>query len=275
MVQIAMYILLAFLMIRLLSTTLRTKGGRILATVVNNVQDKEAFFEAVDNIIETDKSITQQNKARIIKLWGLLYHKEYDKFLPVLEDLDINTLFSTKGNKETIANNEDSFFYLLLSIPNMLYAANRDDLQVAIDEKVKPYDERLKDTLLKNLSDECIGYYRQGGETGKEFFQDILDGNYAGYEYTKSLIGLYKAICNAMLAKMYKDQGNEEAYEEAIPLLQQFSQTGVGTRWLKSLGLDLGIEEDETFELSNNPTEKTEEKVEEPQEEEKQEEPKE
>ena len=86
-------------------------------------------------------------------------------------------------------------------------------------------------------------------EDVKEFiFEKLLEGDYEGYIYSRTMIGIYKNLANATLYKIYQDQAKFEQLEEMKPMLEQFAQTGVGKRWVQSLDITLDNTTEEPVE---------------------------
>ena len=86
-------------------------------------------------------------------------------------------------------------------------------------------------------------------EDVKEFiFEKLLEGDYEGYIYSRTMIGIYKNLANATLYKIYQDQAKFEQLEEMKPMLEQFAQTGVGKRWIQSLDITLDNTTEEPVE---------------------------
>ena len=83
---------------------------------------------------------------------------------------------------------------------------------------------------------------------GQTFFEKLLEGDYEGYIYSKTMIGIYKNLANATLYKIYQDQAKFDQQEELKPMLEQFAQTGVGKRWIQSLDITLDNTTEEAVE---------------------------
>lgn len=239
LINVLMYALMVYLMFRMFRLSKRNKKNQQLIKMVNTIED-EAFFDNCDDYINTIQDTVFENKARIIKLWGMTYKHTYYGFEQLLEDINIDCLFNPKTGG--IAENEDSFFYMYLAIPNMLYADNEIERKAMVFEKLAPYTDRLNSELSKVIGLCCEKYYQNEGDRGEEFYKKVIDGDYGGYKYSKSLIGLYKMICNAMLIKICSERG--EDISEYDGLFRSFAQTGVGKRWCKAIDLELPAEEE-------------------------------
>ena len=262
-INILMYILMIYLMFRMFGLSKRNKKNQELVRMVNTIEDPDNFFDNCDEYINTIQDTVFENKARIIKMFGMVYHHRYDGFEEVLDDVDIDALFNPKDG--TIKENEDSFFYMYLAIPNLLYAAGDDERREMLRRKMEPYAERLRTQLCCAISENCEKYYTGTDDRGEAFYRKVIDGEYGGFSYSKSLIGLYKMICNAMLIKIYGERGDDT--EEFKELNLAFAGTGIGKRWMRAIGLEIPVIETETEEDETEPlVEETEAEIDVPKE---------
>lgn len=244
--NIILYILMFYSIYRLFTASRRNSKGKELISIVSNVNHKEEFMEQIDELISTCGDPVYENKARVIKLWGQAYHKDYADFASTAESLNVNELIQVnKKGEKTITENEDSFFYLCLGIPNLLYANGAMDCVKILQDKIKPFEEELSDQLVAALGEANRDFCEKRNDQGVSFFQKLLEGDYAGYKYSKGLIGLYKMIANAMLAKYYENEGTLAEHPETKELLDQFAKTGLGERWMKAIDLKAAAETEE------------------------------
>ncbi|MBQ3461030.1 MAG: hypothetical protein IJH14_10215 [Solobacterium sp.] len=244
--NIILYILMFYSIYRLFTASRRNSKGKELISIVSNVNHKEEFMEQIDELISTCGDPVYENKARVIKLWGQAYHKDYADFASTAESLNVNELIQVnKKGEKTITENEDSFFYLCLGIPNLLYANDAMDCVKILQDKIKPFEEELSDQLVAALGEANRDFCEKRNDQGVSFFQKLLEGDYAGYKYSKGLIGLYKMIANAMLAKYYENEGTLAEHPETKDLLDQFAKTGLGERWMKAIDLKVAAETEE------------------------------
>ena len=244
--NIILYILMFYSIYRLFTASRRNSKGKELISIVSNVNHKEEFMEQIDELISTCGDPVYENKARVIKLWGQAYHKDYADFASTAESLMVNELIQVnKKGEKTITENEDSFFYLCLGIPNLLYANDAMDCVKILQEKIKPYEDILASQLVAALGNANRDFCEKQNDQGVGFFQKLLEGDYAEYKYSKGLIGLYKMIANAMLAKYYENEGTLAEHPETKELLDQFAKTGLGERWMKAIDLKVAAETEE------------------------------
>ena len=270
--SILLYVLVIYMVFNILRNSKAQKRRQVLIECVNSIKEKDVFFEKVNAIIAGSSEDTNLlNKAYVIKLWGMAYHSEYEEFDATLELLNVDALLTTKKNGQvSIGQNEDSFFYLYLGIPNILYRDHREDLLDHMIEKMQGVNSVLSSQLVYALSVEVNKFYQKEEDLGLAFYQKLLEGNYAEYSYAKSMIGLYKSIANATAARIYLDQNDSAKYQDCEGLLKDFNLSGVGKRWLETLNIVLpeenpvpetteenseetpaGDEDKETFRITN------------------------
>lgn len=236
----------------------RTKKSRQLIAVVNSISDKEEFFQNIESFEETMKDDAEfLNKGRVIHVWGMAFHKVIDGLDDEIDAIDLNALIK-QGRKSSIdiAEDEDSFFYMYLAIPNILDKNGMIMYRKKLREKIETVSNELNDQLVKNIGDALNLFYEKKEDKGLSFFEKVLNGEYGEYAYSKQLIGLYKSICAAQAAYIYKETNNTEKYNDLQDYLENFSTSGLGERWLKSLDIEVKKEEtkeeaEETFDLSN------------------------
>ena len=238
-VTIAMYIAMAYLVIKMFISSKRNGKNKMIIDAVRLINEKEVFFNRVDQLISTVNDPEFANKGRVLKLWGCAYHQDFSEFDSTLQDLDIDSLIEDKKGVKSIDTNEDSFFYLYLAIPNVLHHVGRDDLRTTMHAKLQPYEELLGNQLTKALSDQFDKYYDSVDDRGQTFFEKLLEGDYEGYIYSRTMIGIYKNLANATLYKIYQDQAKFDQLEDMKPMLEKFAETGVGKRWIQSLDITL------------------------------------
>lgn len=262
-VTIAMYIAMAYLVIKMFISSKRNGKNKMIVDAVRLINEKEVFFNRVDQLISTVNDPEFANKGRVLKLWGCAYHQDFSEFDSTLQDLDIDSLIEDKKGVKSIDTNEDSFFYLYLAIPNVLHHVGRDDLRTTMHAKLQPYEELLGNQLTKALSDQFDKYYDSVDDRGQTFFEKLLEGDYEGYIYSRTMIGIYKNLANATLYKIYQDQAKFDQLEDMKPMLEKFAETGVGKRWIQSLDitLDSTTEEPVKTEVVENRKDSSEESL--------------
>lgn len=261
MLRILLYALLIYMIFRIVTLNALNKKNKGLIDIVNSVNEKEEFFTRINEVIETSENPIYAAKARVLKLWGMAYHDEFFGFEKTLEEINPDDLLTVNKDGSTGIGQEDSFFYLYLGIPNILYMNKQDDYRKMLKEKMIPYEEKLGKQIVKKLGDSCDLYYDQQEDKGLSFFQSLLEGDYAGYLYAKSLIGLYKSIAETMMARIYKDNGDEEKFAETLDGMRYFINSGIGARWIKAMDLTeyVEVKEEEPAEKEDSEEENKEE----------------
>ena len=146
------------------------------------------------------------NKGRVLNFGDVHIDQDFNEFWYYITRTSIDSLIEDKKGVKSIDTNEDSFFYLYLAIPNVLHHVGRDDLRNNMHAKLQPYEELLGNQLAKALSDQFDKYYDSVEDRGQAFFEKLLEGDYEGYIYSRTMIGIYKNLANATLYKIYQDQ---------------------------------------------------------------------
>ena len=247
--QIIIYLILVLMIVRMFLMSKRTNKSKKLIDVVNSVGDKEEFFENMKQFEEEMKDDNEfLNKGRVIHLCGLAFHNEFEEFDEVMNSIDVDRMMThEKDGSVKITENEDAFFYLYLGIPNILEKDGKPDYRKKLNEKMDQYKDILKNQLVRVEAEAINQFYEKEGDQGLAFYESLLAGDYSQYQYSKSLIGLYKNIANATAAVIYKENDQTEKYEECKPMLENFAKSGIGERWMKQLGLEVSapVEEEE------------------------------
>lgn len=258
--QVLLWAIIIFMLVRIYIMNKRTKKSKQLIATVNSINDKDEFFKNVEAFEETMKDDPEfLNKGRVIHVWGMAFHKVIDGLDDEIDSIDLKA-FMKQGKRKglDITDDEDAFFYMYLAIPNILDKNGMITYRKKVREKVESVSEELNNQLVKNLGDALNLYYEKQDDKGLSFYEKVLNGEYGEYAYSKQLIGLYKSICAAQAARLYKDDNNTEKYEELNDYLENFTTTGLGERWLKSLNLEVKKKEEteenkevETFDVSD------------------------
>ena len=240
-------VVLLFLLLYMLSRTVimsqynkRLKG---VLQIMDHLDDEAVFYSTAEEVIQNCETPEYRNKAIVLKLFGDAYFSRRETFQEDLESLDIESLYRTSG-KESTGDNEDSFFYLFLAVPNKLYHTGNVDLIAPLYAKIDEHAEVLDSLLVAKLGKEARKFYEGTDDLGRQFFEQFLEGEYSGYRYNKHLVGIYKNIAEAFLAKLALNEG-KEIPEDSVSALRIFRQSTLGSRWLKELGIELPEEEEE------------------------------
>jgi hypothetical protein len=111
LINIVLYAFIIAMVFNMFKSSKAQKKRKELINCVAYIKDKDAFFQSINAVIENQKDDpTILNKARILKLWGIAYHKDYDNFEELLNEIDLNVLITSKKNTASLEDNEDSFF---------------------------------------------------------------------------------------------------------------------------------------------------------------------
>ena len=259
--NLVMFAISAFMLYRIIMLTGRQKSNKKMLAILDQFDDEQGFFEAANQFIETEKDAEFVQKVSVLRLWGDTFYEKDEDFKKHLAELNIDTLLNPDGKNKGFSQNEDSFFYLYMAIPNRLNYRKAEGFRKLLHEKLSAYDEANAQVLLKKIYEENKKYYDNTDDRGRAFIESFLEGEYGGYKYSKQLIGLYKSCEEALLAKMYEEENNTERYEECMKDIETFgTKTRLGIRWIKEVGLSYPEEpeEEEESEEAEEETEETE-----------------
>ena len=248
--QILMYVLMIYMIYRMFSTTKTVNRRRSVISVIQKIENRDEFMQAADDLIATANNPGIEAKTRVIRIWGEIFHKEFDNIEKELEELNLDPLFIDRKGVLTIEADEDTFFYFLLAIPNMLYGNDQNELRLKFEEKAKLYETKLEGQLIKAVADNCNLYYDGKDDLGEAFFKNVDEGEYPGFRYSKQMIGIYKNICDTMLCRILADRGEEN--ESYTMYTKEFAKTGVGNRFIRMLKLDIKPDEEKTENAAEN-----------------------
>ena len=240
-------VVLVYMIFRTATLGMRTKKNQDMIKILNQMDEPEEFYKEADAYIEANKDPEFTQKVAVLRLFADAAYDHDDLFLKHLEELDLNQLLDIgKKKKDGFSQNEDSFFYLYLAIPNILESKGKTGLDAKLVEKMDAYKERLSRTMLVAMNNSLHAYYNKEGDLGLSFDQSVLDGDYAQYTYSKQLVGLYKQMIEAKYTRLARDRGDTEAAATYVDDLKHFSSSRLGKRWLSEFHLDDLIEVDET-----------------------------
>ncbi|MBR3346317.1 MAG: hypothetical protein IKG37_04495 [Solobacterium sp.] len=261
LINIVLVAISAYMLFRIIKLSGRGKKNQKMLKILDQIDDRDAFFQAADCFIATEKDAEFVQKVSVLRLWGDTFYERNEEFHKHLQEINLETLLNPDGKRKGFDSNEDSFFYLYLAIPNRLNYRKAEGLRKLVDEKLAAVREANANTLQQKLYDENKKYYDGTDDRGIPFIKSFLEGEYGGYRYSKQLIGLYKNCEEALLAKVYLEENNREAYDECMKDLENFGKnTRLGIRWLKELGLSYPEETEEAEAEPETAAEETAEK---------------
>lgn len=258
--SIVCFIIMIILIVQMIAQAKANKTIQPIINLIRKIDDRDAFLEGCDSGIAKAKSEMEKTKYQVLKLWGLStygMYEEYDELLP-----QVNTA-ALLGNKK--APNDDSLFYMVLAIPNILQKNHDEERADALLAKVKNEVSGAERRLDYQVGMACLDAYFDRNDKGVSFFEGVMDGDYGDYDYQKNLISLYKEVVAAMLYKHYSVTGESEKLEDVKPMAESFNETRIGETWLKNIGAEMPSETEEEDE--ENSSDETEENTEEEKEE--------
>lgn len=225
------------------------KQGNQIMDLLGVFDQPETFFTKANEILESEVPAITKEKTKVLKLWGEAFYDKDEDFKKSLEEIEITQLLVEAKNP--VEANEDAFYYLCMAIPNNFYSKKKFELMDLLDKKIDEHKDILEKQLVYAIGKENQKFYKGQDDLGKTFLEKVIEGDYAGYMYSKQLIGLYKNVVSAVLACIYKNEGNEEKLKEQYPFLEVFVDSAAGRRMINELGVELPSEdkkEEETEE---------------------------
>ena len=213
----------------------------------------ENAYEMIRDYIANAKSEEFRNKARIFKLF---YDLEGDDYMDEIELLDLHDFYHTNGKLDPrkIDYNSESALWLttLMAKANKL---GRKDAVNALYKKIDEQDRILDNYVEYNVLRSAKDIFN-GNKQGNDFLRDLLAGEYRGYKYDKTTIGVTKKIAGCLL------DYNHSPYADFDGEIREFAKTKFGAMFMESLGIENKYKE-EINELENTIAEEKEEKTEE------------
>jgi len=252
-----MWALVIYFMIRIILLSQKNGKTKGLIEVIRFVDDENQFNDRIIALEDQfrDKNVEFFQKTQVLKLWGAANHGRTTSFSSVLEKLQPEKLI--QHNKGTsIGENEDSFFYLYISIPNILYGQNQLELMEKLFQKLSSISEQLSSEMVVQLGLQAKKYYQGQEDFGKSFYQSILEGDYETLTYSKNMISVYKSVCSSLLAKIAQEENDIEGLKAQMETVNHFNTLGVGQRFLNHLSFQMPKEEvkEESSEETMNET---------------------
>lgn len=185
-------------------------------------------YERIQKYVEEEDLPEFKNKGLILKLYMEL-DSEID-YRKTLEEINLKQIFYKKDkySKQLVALNSDVFIWYFLDMAKARRLSKFDALDV-LNEKLfglRELENRVEYRLAKAI------YFAlcEKEDAGVTFLSGLLEGNYAGLEYEKNLIGLYKRFASSTLA--YSGEPMEEYYKND---LHAFASTAIGRNYMSEL----------------------------------------
>lgn len=210
--------------------------GKYLSDMLHVFNDEEQFFTTAAEALQNEKNPEVLEKIKLLKAWGEAFYKRFDDYKETIHSVNVECLV-TDGKRSKVKLNEDALFYLHLIIPNHLYGEKRMDLVEDIYAISSKYEKETKDMLTYQIGMANLKFYKNEGDMGQQLFEEILEGDYGQYTYSKDLIGVYKSMVTATLAAIYRKKGQTEKYYGLKNDLEFFANMPLGIRWIEEVGI--------------------------------------
>lgn len=191
-------------------------------------KDEDAY-EKICNYIENATSEEYKNKARVFKLF---YDLEKGTYEEELEKLDVHDFYYTNGklDRKKIELNSESTIWLI----TLMAKANKLGLKDAVNsiyKKMESEENILGNYVEYNVLQSAKQIFN-GEKEGNDFLRNLLNGDYAGYKYDKSLIGFTKKVAGCLL------DYNHAPYADFDTDLKDFAGTKFGAMFMECLGIE-------------------------------------
>ena len=165
--NLVMFAISAYMLYRIFMLTGRQKSNKKMLAILDQFDDEQGFFEAANQFIETEKDAEFVQKVSVLRLWGDTFYEKDEDFKKHLAELNIDTLLNPDGKNKGFSQNEDSFFYLYMAIPNRLNYRKAEGFRKLLHEKLSAYDEANAQVLLKKIYEENKKYYDNTDDRGR------------------------------------------------------------------------------------------------------------
>jgi hypothetical protein len=239
----------------------QNKVNRQLAPIIeliHKIDDEDAFLKGCEDGIARAKTDVEKTKYQVLQLWGLTKYGRYDEYDEKVREVNLAVLINKQNP------NDDSLFYMILAIPNIMQKDHEEERCDALLKKVKDEVPDAEKRLDYQIGMACLDAYFNRGDKGVAFFESVMEGNYGEYEYAKNLISLYKEIVGTMLYRYYTLTDQKDNSEDVLPMAESFMETRIGETWLQNIGVKLpdGTEEEEQAEDQDDSAEESEKETE-------------
>ncbi len=210
--------------------------------------DDPDMLEITKNYIESEDENEFANKGRVIYIYALL-QKGVDAKEEVAK-LDLKDTFISKKEKfdaKKFEYNSDTYFWLIVTLIKAHVLADKDVVDGLVKAVERYYDFISQDVVVKLFFavHHCLAHDEFADPT---FLKDLWAGNYpAGCTYDKRLIGFYKYLAIATLAKL-----GEPLDEEMNTDLRNFAAMKAGVIVLRDFGIldTYRVEVEEEYDLA-------------------------
>ena len=226
---VAMFCLLAYVMYRNIVLIGRYRHNKeYIDCYKEMLAGNEGAYDRTCRYIENEKSAEYKNKGLVLKLYQQLDRQE--DAVATAQAIDLKEIFHRKKSysKQQMAMNNDIFIWLYMDLAKARKLSKFDVLNT-LYEKVLELDQ-LENRVEYRLAKAIYNALCEKEDAGVQFLSSMLDGGYAGLEYEKNLIGLYKRFASSTLA--YSGEPMEDYYKED---LHSFAATAIGRSYLNDL----------------------------------------
>ena len=244
--NVLMYAMMIYMIIRIITMNGIRKKNNYISDLMQSVSDSAVFNEKADRLEETYAKDTQFiNEINVFRLWEQALNERYVVFQKTVEGLDLTKLVRNTNKGRTIE--EVPFFYLLQTIPNILYGNHNEEMRLLLKKKTDEVKDLISDQMTYQISEANAAMYAGEEDKAVSVYENILNGDYEEMKYARNMIGIYKKVCAAMLTKYYQDRDPAKA-EELKEDVKYFYEMNIGKRWLKNIGVEVPEPVEETAE---------------------------
>lgn len=210
--------------------TLKRDQGYV-GTYSKLLRGEEGAAEELDSYVASESDPQLKNKAMVVKIY-----QDLNDGIDVAESirgLDLNVVFNANGrlSREGILANSENFIWAAMVLCKAKELGKMDVLEDFFT-KYKELEEVLNPSVEYNVIKGVYEVLTGKEDEGEKFLSSLLNGDYQGYLYDKSLVGMYKDIAAAV--KVYKGETVGEFENDALKI---FATKQVGSRIMKSLGI--------------------------------------
>lgn len=189
-------------------------------------------YDYVNEYISKEKSEDLKNKAKFFKLYIELdiYPEKAEE---TLDDIDFNAII-LKNNKFDIKNvlmNSDVFVWVIMCMARAK-RIDRKDLTDKLFIKECEHQEELGVLVEYQLCAAVYKAVKSIEDKGVDFFNMLLNGEYAKLYYEKRFIGIYKRFAACTL--VYLAENISEYDKEDLKI---FTESYIGKQYMIELGL--------------------------------------
>ncbi|MDO4940378.1 MAG: hypothetical protein Q4E33_01640 [Erysipelotrichaceae bacterium] len=243
------FAIVVYMTIKNIQTLKKYRQTKGYVECFNKVKEQgDCAYDDVLTYLNNEKSEELKAKAKLFKLYIEL-DKYPDKVDETFEDLSFKEIFENKGKfaLEKALTNADIFVWYIMCLARAK-RVNRVDMLEKMMKKLCIYQDELGVMVEYQLVAAVYKALAKLEDSGVEFFNILLNGEYTKLRYEKRFIGIYKrfAACTLLyLAENISDYDKED--------LKIFTESYIGKQYMIELGLyDSYIKTFESIDLSND-----------------------